>query len=251
MKQVGRILLLLCAALALAGCGRSASYRYKLTISLNTPDGVKTASVVNEVTLREIYIEGTGIADNLDGEALYLDLGPGRRPLLALVIGVCDNGFCSTDFKTWGELLKHWFGPIPTNMMARLYGDRISGSGRTNGLFKEFATLAKVRPPPVLQPSDLPMLVTFDDINDPKSVRLVKSNDLAASLGPGVSWRSITLQPTHEPLTTGIEQKLPWLKTMKVKGGWLGGKFGGWGPTMPKYSLANSLSFLHFETLGR
>ena len=24
------------------GCGRSASYRYKLTLSLNTPDGVKT-----------------------------------------------------------------------------------------------------------------------------------------------------------------------------------------------------------------
>jgi hypothetical protein len=42
-----RILGVLCAVLALTGCvGRSATYRYKLTLSLSTPNGVKTSSVL-------------------------------------------------------------------------------------------------------------------------------------------------------------------------------------------------------------
>ena len=35
--------------LALAGCGRSETYRYKLTLSLDTPDGVKTGFNVVEL----------------------------------------------------------------------------------------------------------------------------------------------------------------------------------------------------------
>jgi hypothetical protein len=39
-------------------------------------------------------------------------------------------------------------------------------------------------------------LVTFADTNDPKSVMLVDPNNLSATLGPGVSWRSMTLEAT-------------------------------------------------------
>ena len=250
MKRVARIVLLLCVALALAGCGRKISYRYKLTISLNTPDGVKTASVVNEITMVQTIIKSEGTSDKLDGEALYLDLGPGRRPLIALINGNCAQTFCSSDIEKIRGNSNYWLTPDPGNMMIHLYRDPFFTSRDTmDDYFREYATFAKGRPPLVLRPRDLPLLVTFADINDPKSVMLVKEHDLAATLGPGVSWRSITLQPTHEPLTRSLETRLPWLKTLK--GGLDGSTDGRWGPSMPKYSLANSLSAYDFETLGR
>lgn len=68
-------------ALGLAGCGRSESYRYKLTLAVNTPDGVKRGSTVTEWIFWEVSIPERGTPHKLRGEALYLDLGPGARPL--------------------------------------------------------------------------------------------------------------------------------------------------------------------------
>ena len=57
-----------------------------------------------------------------------------------------------------------------------------------------------------------PMLVTFSDINDPKSVKLVKPDDLASIFGPGYSLKSITLEITDEAVTEGkVEALLGWL----------------------------------------
>ena len=57
----------------------------------------------------------------------------------------------------------------------------------------------------------MPDLVTFDDVNDPKSVIVVDPNNLQATLGPNVTWNEITLESTDEPVSNGIEQKLPWI----------------------------------------
>jgi hypothetical protein len=48
-----------------------------------------------------------------------------------------------------------------------------------------------------------PLLVTFDDINDPTTVKRVDPDDLAASFGPGVSLNRITLTITDEPVARG------------------------------------------------
>lgn len=81
-----------------------------------------------------------------------------------------------------------------------------------------------LRHPRAISPDALPDLVTFADINNPASVLPVDPNDLSATLGPGVKWHKITLEIvspglwpfnligiTGEPLTTGIEKKLPWI----------------------------------------
>jgi hypothetical protein len=49
MTAALRVVAILCAALALAGCGRSETYRYKLMLSLDTPDGMKTGSNVVQI----------------------------------------------------------------------------------------------------------------------------------------------------------------------------------------------------------
>ena len=69
-------------AFCLAGCGKSESYRYKLTVEVNTPEGVKRTSNVVEVQFSSVSVPARGVMHELNGEALYLDLGGGRRPLI-------------------------------------------------------------------------------------------------------------------------------------------------------------------------
>ena len=57
-----------------------------------------------------------------------------------------------------------------------------------------------------------PMLVTFGDIADPASVRLVDPGDLAASFGAGVRLKAVTLEVTREEVTEGVvEGLLGWI----------------------------------------
>lgn len=57
-----------------------------------------------------------------------------------------------------------------------------------------------------------PMLVTFGDVTDPLSVKMVDPKDLAASFGTGIRLKSVTLEVTDEPVTEGVVvEKLRWL----------------------------------------
>lgn len=60
-----------------------------------------------------------------------------------------------------------------------------------------------------------PLLVTFEDINHPASVRRVNPGDLSATFGPGYRLNTITLSITDEPVTEEkVETVLGWLKTV-------------------------------------
>jgi hypothetical protein len=214
-------------------------------LTVETPDGAKTGSNVVEVALRESHFLESGLPVTLSGEALYLDLGPGRKPLVALLRDPCRDYEC----RAWREdQLVHWSNDNPSNLLIRLYGDDVR---TTDDLFTEYNSLAKGRKPVALQPMDLPVLATFQNVDEPNSVRRIDPNDLAASLGPGVHWRSMTIETTNEPITTGIEKKLPWLKRIKSVASHgdmrLDGEQYGFGPTQPKYSFANSLTGYDFE----
>jgi hypothetical protein len=80
-----RLAAIILIGVCLTGCGKSESYRYKLTLAINTPQGVKRASSVVEVLFWDVSIPARGTMHKLRGEALYLDLGPGARPLIALL----------------------------------------------------------------------------------------------------------------------------------------------------------------------
>lgn len=88
----------------------------------------------------------------------------------------------------------------------RLYGQAPSDNVRAG-----VSRLAALSGPRSIAPNDLPDLVTFADINDPKSVIEVDPNDLQATLGPSITWNEIMLESTDEAVTKGIEQKLTWL----------------------------------------
>jgi hypothetical protein len=198
-RSLFRLAAVAAMALALSGCERSESYRYKLTVAVNTPDGVKRASSVAEVRFFDVSIPAKGTMHKLRGEALYLDLGAGARPLITLLTNgrhpKYDNGI-------------HWSpeaGP-GTRLILRAYGEAPS-----QDFMDDVPRVARMRGSHTIASDDLPGLVTFADVNDPSTVIEVDPNDLEATLGPNISWNEITLESTNEPITEGIERKLPWI----------------------------------------
>lgn len=66
-----------------------------------------------------------------------------------------------------------------------------------------------------IPPEHMPLLVTFDDISDPISVRKVDPNDLVTSFGEGYSLKSITLEITNDSVTTDeVDKVLGWLNSI-------------------------------------
>jgi len=214
--------------LGVAGCGRTESYRYKLTLAVNTPAGVKRGSSVVEVMFWNVSIPAKGTMHKLRGEALYLDLGSGARPLIALLTSQLHP-------KDGKQIRWTRDGGPDDNLLSQLYGPPLPD------LMEDASRLARMRGQRVITPGDLPDLVSFSDINDPKTVIEVDPNDLQATLGPGVSWNEITLESTDEPVTLGIETKLPW-----IPGHYVGMLDGDHYRSFEKNALANKLSVADF-----
>jgi hypothetical protein len=226
-----RLAVLTVIALGLAGCSRDETYRYKLTLAVKTPDGIKRSSSVVEVIFYEVWFPEKGTMHKLRGEALYLDLGADRRPLIALLTSRL-NPKSGKDLRWTRDA-----GP-GDNLLASLYGETLQGD-----VLNYVRRIARMRGARQITPADLPDLVTFVDINDPKSVIEVDPKDLQATLGPNVTWHEITLESTDEPITTGIKMSLPWLPAHYY--GMLDGERYSAGKT-----IANTLSAADFQQPG-
>jgi hypothetical protein len=225
---------MLAMALALAGCGRTESYRYKLTLAVNTPEGVKRGSSVVEVLFYDVSFPERGTMHKLRGEALYLDLGPEARPLIALLTSRRQPKYAKS-YTEYQKAIRWTLDAGPgDNILAELYGPRSAD------LMDDVARIAHLRGARKINPNDLPDLVTFADVNDPKTVIEVDPNDLQAALGPNITWNEITLESTDEPVSKGIELKLPWIPYY-----WCGMLDGA--RYHDKTTLANTLSTADFD----
>lgn len=197
--------------LGIAACGaggkRFPDYRYRLTVEVETPDGVRSGSSVIEV-----YTAMRGANDlptpnvlfkRMKGEAVAVDL-PNRQTLFALL-----RSEMSVD---WAK------GPIeniiPKSDIPRGEGSeyqrRFDVMLQRKGVY-ELPRQFLNDPPHIAKsdkPSAYPMLVTFKNIADPKTVKKVDPDDLAATFGEGYALKRITLQLTDDPVTTGIEKYL-------------------------------------------
>jgi hypothetical protein len=74
-----------------------------------------------------------------------------------------------------------------------------------------------------LSPHELPLLVRFRDIDDPKTVERVEPGDLAASFGPGVYLERATIEITKDSISKGIEKRLSWIGPLRTRGASLDG----------------------------
>lgn len=230
VQPVLRLVLAALLAFEVAGCGgRTESYRYKLTLAVNTSDGVRRASSVVEVRYRDVTIPARGTMHRLQGEALYLDLGPDARPLIALL---------TTRYRPNVRKERGWSGDAgPGALLWQVYGVTPS-----RDFMDDVPHIAAMRGPRAITPAELPDLVTFADVNDPNSVIEIDPKDLPATLGPGITWSEITLEITDEPITTGIRTKLPWVADYFERNLQLDGA-----QMKSKRELANILSWSDFD----
>lgn len=218
--QAGRrsILLLLAgvAALTLPGCGvlgdSLPTYRYRLTVEVETPEGLKTGSSVIEVR------SGVGgkaagpmavYTTEVRGEAVTVDLG--RRGLMFALLRSGDN----VDWA--GQAMMRGIVPDPSPEQRQAMKDpwRDAIKARYAKLLTMRGIYDLPREVDILGLRDnYPMLVRFRDIADPGTVEQVDPDDLARSFGEGVKLKRITVQLTDDPVTTGIVKRLGWLDTV-------------------------------------
>lgn len=192
-----RVFVSLALCLPIAGCDlfgfHDWEWRQKLTVSVMTPEGLKTGSAVVSVNVYDRPswwglgdFRGAG-ASSLSGEAVTVDLGNGRY-LFALL----GNYSHETARETF----------IPKEEQPRTKVQVIAVYDR----------LEKMRVARELAPEHYPLLVTFDDTSDPGSVRRVDPSNLSDSFGPGYRLDAITMSITDEPVTEGrVESVLGWL----------------------------------------
>jgi hypothetical protein len=124
------------------------------------------------------------IVSVIKGEAIFVDLGHGKN-LIALL--------------GWGQVGED------EDKIVHLISAALAPHVR--GDWKEEC---KLRGRGDLPSSYFPTLITFSDLKNPATAKVVNPVDLAATFGSGYSLRRITLETTSDAVTRGIEKKLPW-----------------------------------------
>jgi hypothetical protein len=113
-----------------------------------------------------------------------------------------------------------------------------NGPTRSGGLTAEgIAYYSSLEAKAELSNDQLPMLVRFRDINDQKSVELVRPDELFRFFGEGVSLHRVTIEMTDDDVTAGIETRLPWYAAWKARGGTILGKSKFFSPPPPEEEL--------------
>lgn len=185
----------------------TAVVNYRLTLAALTPDGPKTGSGVIQVSYSSVCcIPGFGIRSKIrvTGEAVPLDLGQGK--ILFVTLTNRESGRLGSPGQLDGALDA---GSLPI----KIYGTNLNWEG--GGKLSQQLNSAKARGPVNVPLQSLPTLVTFRDINDPKSVQLVFPENLIAAFGNGYSLTGATLTLVDAPPTTGIENRLIWLNKLQ------------------------------------
>lgn len=168
------------AALALVGCGKSqrrASWRQKLTISAYTQEGEVSGSSVTELKLNPKGGEAGSVG--IVGEATVLDMGSGRQ-LFALLD------------KNHAYLVPRMFlgfeGGNDQNLPPKLNLELLAELGQSRSVPVELC----------------PSMASFVAVKQPLSVKRVEAGSIGSMFGAGFGIKSIELELTDEPVTSGM-----------------------------------------------
>lgn len=173
------------------------SWNQKMTVEVQTPDGVVSGSSVTSIEWsRNFFSGGWGGAawhTKVQGESIVVNLRDDRY-LFALLSNLNDYEYTSDLASQTLYDTKEW----------------IRGK-------EAFRRVQKLKTSLIVPQKLYPFLVTFTDNNDPSTVKMVDPHDLAASFGDGYSLKSITLEITDDPVTWGrAEKMLGWLDEYKI-----------------------------------
>lgn len=201
------------------------TFRYKLTAEVMTPEGLKTGSSVIEVSYSStspIPNPGRWRLDMLSGEAVFVDLYNGKN--LFVTLGNYESGRLSSGWKLpppQGRLdiqdqSDDTFDYSKMNgaLSALWLPIKFYKLGRTPGKEDIMAQrVSKMRgaPPIDIPLKNLPTVVTFDNIKNPNSIRVVDVENSSKTLGDGYEIKRVSIELTNEDVTHRIRGVLPWL----------------------------------------
>jgi len=174
------------------------AHKYRLTVEVETQEGRKSASSVVAVHPDRSYTR-RGQTRTL-GDAVFVDLGNGKN-LVALLAHV-DKTVVLDDINY-----------VALRAYTAAQGRRVS--------FNEMSRLTGIVP---VKDALIPVLIAFTDPATPGTARVVPPDDAEAVLGKGYRLQGISAEVVPngywpldfggalgEPVTRGIQAKLPWL----------------------------------------
>jgi len=174
------------------------AHKYRLTLDVETPEGRKSASGVMAVHPDRSYTR-RGQTRTL-GDAVFVDLGQGKN--LVALLAHLDNRLVLDDMNY-----------VALRAYLAATGKRVP--------FSEISRLTGTVP---VKGELIPVLVAFADPAAPGTARVVRPEDAEAVLGKGYRIEGISVEvvrngywpldfggPLGEPVTRGIQAKLPWL----------------------------------------
>jgi hypothetical protein len=172
-------------------------HKYRLAVEVETPAGVKSASGVMSVHPDRGYSRNGSTITK--GDAILVDLGGGKN-LVALLAHVDDKG-------------------LDLDGMNYLALRAFNAAGRRTA-FNEMSRISGTAP---VTAALIPVLAAFGDVNDPASMRVVRPDDFETIYGKGFALRGVAVEAVAngfwpldfggalgQPVTRGIEAKLPW-----------------------------------------
>jgi hypothetical protein len=174
-------------------------HKYRLTLTVETPDGSRSASGVLAVHPYRGYSGGGHTSTK--GDAVMVDLGAGKN-LVALLAHL-----------------------DPTLDLDGVNYLALRAYNAARGSRVPFSAMSSMSGAVAVQGELVPVLVSFADTNDPATARRVLPDHPEAVLGPGFHLGPIVVEVVPnglwpldfggwlgEPVTRGITAKLPWLK---------------------------------------
>jgi hypothetical protein len=194
------------AVFALEGCSLlepSEMLRYRLTVEVETPEGVKSGYSVWEYRVTDIKVGFTPQSTEQRGEAVAVEL-PNGQTLFALLID--GDGFPDYPRHVIEDMLRQTPEYKANYETAFLEVFPVWTRGRKSWVVPPWRSPSGPSEKPR---SAYPMLVTFKDIADPASVKRVDPGDMSTSFGKGYRIKAITVQVTDEQVTTGVQDRLP------------------------------------------
>jgi hypothetical protein len=180
------------------------TWNYRITVEIDTPEGIKAGSVVRQVQAkRNIPIGNSGsIIYRTIGEALVVDLGEQR-----ILLELPDYQVFLSAFPSKAMNPIEYYNSLELGKKVSLNVNKVS-------------------------------FINFYNINMPDSIRTVSSEDFEMKFGPGIKIKNIMIEITGDPVSWGqVRHYLRWYDTKKMG-------LGRWNPEHPdpaKYLTKSSL----------
>jgi hypothetical protein len=172
------------------------AHHFRMTVEVETPEGVKSGSSVLKASYAEApeWVAGLQqgrLNSSLSGEAVFVDLGGGKN-VVALI--------------AQGQKAELWMSP---DLAARaIRGDKQLDVGwfRDAPIWSGSADLS----PPMM-----PTFATFGDVTKPETAKVIDPTQLGSTLGPGIRLKRVWVEFVVGPRTEKIESIFPWLQDKK------------------------------------